>query len=245
MSQPQSQNNYAIDIVNILSLKQFKPLIFLHSFHTIDIDYLNIHISKLCIDSMIIAIKQQLDKDVAAVVKDIRSKSHGFVILVSSSKSESGEFIKLQILEYLKEKHNITSAEFSEKIVLSRQEILINRCYSAIRVSAVLRASKSQRKKNGIPVDPKNPLIIYISATEVIQSLYPDLPSSVHATLSESIADGGDSSNTCSTSLYKYSDVIGDSTESTLQRIVYPHYDRLCELQLKRYYLRWITVVFL
>ena len=99
---------------------------------------------------------------------EITYRSHGFLLLLSSRKSEGKENYRDQIIDYLQQKHGITNFEKNPGIKFSKREALINKLYSAVRVSASLR------RGGGISLS-QNPVTIYVSPTELLQSLMPSL----------------------------------------------------------------------
>ena len=157
-----------------------------------------------------------LDADLSfQSASEISYRSHGLLLLLSSKSSDESLNYRDTILDYLQQRHGITTAEKNSRIKLSKRESLINKLYSAVRVSANLR-------RGGGVYENRNPVTIYVSATELLHSLMPSLRTMECISRQDS-------------STFRYIDPMAGSNVNALRELFGDDVEKLKELQWKRY----------
>ena len=234
VSQDSASGTLEETMIKTLMHPDFEPPIFLSHFRTLILEHLHPLIAMKCVDYFI-------EEDVipsllrgspfegkhvpnAADIKEaklsfqqateITYRAHGFLLVLAPRSSEEREGYREQMVEYLQQRHGITNIEKNPGIKLSKRESLINKLYSAVRVSASLR------RGGGITLS-RNPVSVYVSPTELLQSLLPSLKTM------ECMAPGN-------SQIFKYRDPMAGSKVNALQEIFGDEISKLKELQWKR-----------
>jgi hypothetical protein len=218
------------EVVRLLLTPESRHCIHLSHFNCLVIEDLHTHVAKLCLSHFVseLVVKPMLkdtrlerygfpsNQDIKteqltyAEVTEIYKRSNGLLILVGSPHSREVERKEEDLIEYLALRHGISNSDNSKAMVLTKRESMINNMFSALKVSANMR-------RGGMQSDVRNPVTIYVSSTELVQSLLPAL------THMENIEFGR--------TAYRYRDPIGDTDQDTLRKILHPNYDKLLELQ--------------